>query len=179
MNKQFESEEAVGHLSPAFHQKLFEDNILSQTVTNLFQEDQTMSFLESSLARNLSELGKITSKLSSRQKSNENEPDKPEDGMLTSINDTTFTLDSENENPDSRDLLSLTLLQTNINNNLASLRDLTSPAGWNGKGHQILEPCSALHLDLQGINDSRILPEKDLDSERSRIGPEGGNTVDS
>jgi len=134
--------------------------------TNFLPPDPSLSYLETALARNLSELDLISARMTSEDK---------RDGSTSaaSQNDTTFVVEENYMVPNT---LSLSMVYNTINTNLDSLRSLSLPAA-DLKPRPIFRQLSipSLHLELEGlsIEDST---EREEDSERSRIGPEGGNT---
>merc|ERR1719508_111545 len=90
-----------------------------------------------------------------------------------SVNDTTFIVDERDTAPN---ILSLSMVNSTISTQLASLRSLSCPDTDllpRPVCHQL--PLPALHLELEGLHLEDSL-EREVDSEMSRVGPEGGNT---
>ena len=133
---------------------------------NFLPPDPTRSFLENSLAKNLSELDMLSTRLLSA------------DSRRTIIssqdeaNDLTFIIEETESVPD---ILSLSMVNSTINNQLASLRSLSCPDTDIPRPECQQLPFPPLHLDLEVLNLEDSLQEQ-VNSDRSRVAPEGGNT---
>ena len=132
---------------------------------NFLPPDPTRSFLENSLAKNLSELDMMSTRLlgedSRRTITSQDE-----------ANDLTFIVEESESVPD---ILSLSMVNSTINNQLASLRSLSCPDTDIPRPECQQLPFPPLHLDLEVLNLEDSLQEQ-VNSDRSRVAPEGGNT---
>ena len=72
-------------------------------------------------------------------------------------------------------ILSLSMVNSTINTQLASLRSLSCPDTDHPRPDCQQLPLPSLHLELEALNLEDSL-EGQVTSDRSRVGPEGGNT---
>ena len=94
------------------------------------------------------------------------------DTSQDSVNDLTFIVEESEMVPN---ILSLSMVNSTINTQLASLRSLSCPDSDLPRPdcHQL--PLPSLHLELEALDLEDSL-ERQVDTDRSRVGPEGGNT---
>jgi len=132
--------------------------------TNFLPPNSSRSFLETSLAKNLSELDLLSSRLmgADNRKTTVSQDE---------INDLTFIVEETETVPD---ILSLSTVNSTINNQLASLRSLSGPDTDIPRPECQQVPFPPLHLDLEVLNLEDSLHEQ-INSDRSRVAPEGGN----
>ena len=131
---------------------------------NFLPPDSTRSFLETSLAKNLSELDLLSARLMSADNRKTSSQDE--------ANDLTFIVEEAETVPIN---LSLSTVNSTISNQLASLRSLSGPDSDIPRPECQQVPFPPLHLDLEVLNLEDSLQEQ-VNSDRSRVAPEGGNT---
>ena len=130
--------------------------------TNFLQDHQaSLSFLESSLARNLQDLESLTTKLVGEQE------DKTEENPLESCREPSEPVFVEN-----LESVSLSMLQTRISSHLSSLQLMARQ----GQEEQRFRVERQELPSLPTLSDDDKSEELDSERSRSRIGPEGGNT---
>jgi len=159
------TEQIVTKTRPEVEDDVIRPQLWNPPTANFLPPNSTRSFLETSLAKNLSELDLLSSRLMSAD-------NRKTTVSQDEINDLTFIVEETETVPD---ILSLSMVNSTISNQLASLRSLSGPDTDIPRPECQQIPFPPLHLDLEVLNLEDSLQEQ-VNSDRSRVAPEGGNT---
>jgi len=171
------------------------ENIVLHPQFNFLPDDPTRSFLEGRLASNLADLDHLSKNLAASLQKEETGVEQAvqvdQDSEEPSLNDTTFLIAGrhEEEMATGRSIASFSMMQSTIDENLACIRGLAGEGcprealavgeGCSLAERRIQEPVPTslpdLNLVLQdlGIDLDTLQPQ--VFTDRSRVGPEGGN----